>query len=404
MNPASIPTPQSGLLDGVLVVDLTRALAGPHATMMLADLGARVVKVEPPNGDESRSWGPPFVGDEQISTYFLSCNRNKESVTADLKTDEGTDFLADLIAVADVLVENFRPGVLARLGFDDERLRALNPRLVVCSLSGFGHDGPEAQRPGYDQIVQGEAGLMSITGPDEAHPTKVGVPIADLLTGMNGAFAIVAALFDVRRNPRGPGRTVRTSLLAGVVGIHAYQGTRYTVGGETPVAQGNRHPSIAPYGMFHAADGAVQISVGNEATWRRFANALGLDAEVERFRTNRDRVGHRAELEAEINSVLGESNTEHWLRALTAAGVPAGRVRDLEQVYSWDQTRSQGLVVEVDHPDLGTVELPGPPIRVDDREYAGTRETHRPPPRLGEHDESVRAWLREQARPTAAAM
>ncbi|RYU10847.1 CaiB/BaiF CoA transferase family protein, partial [Nocardioides iriomotensis] len=239
------------MLNDIVVVDLTRALAGPHAAMMLADLGARVIKVESPGGgDESRSWGPPFVGpdDEPVSTYFMSCNRNKESVTADLKSEEGKDFLTRLVARADVLMENFRPGVLDRLGFPVERLHEINPGLVILSITGFGHDGPEGGRAGYDQIAQGEAGLMSITGPGPDDPTRVGVPIADLLSGMYGAYGVVAALHE--RTRTGRGRVVRSSLLASIVGVHAFQGTRWTVAHEVPHAIGNHHPSIAPYGLF----------------------------------------------------------------------------------------------------------------------------------------------------------
>src|SRR5689334_3752499 len=215
------------MLSDLVVVDLTRALAGPHAAMMLADLGARVIKVESPaGGDESRSWGPPFVGpdDDPVSTYFLSANRNKESVTADLKSEEGRLFLTRLVRHADVLMENFRTGVLDRLGFPFERLHQINPRLVILSITGFGHDGPEGGRAGYDQIAQGEAGLMSLTGPSADQPTRVGVPIGDLLSGMYGAYGVLAALHE--RSLTGRGRVVRTSLLASVVGVHAYQGTR----------------------------------------------------------------------------------------------------------------------------------------------------------------------------------
>ena len=252
------------MLSDLVVVDLTRALAGPHAAMMLADLGARVIKVESPHGgDESRSWGPPFVGpeDEPVSTYFLSANRNKESVTADLKSEEGKAFLTRLVARADVLMENFRTGVLDRLGFPVERLHEINPRLVVLSITGFGHDGPEGGRAGYDQIAQGEAGLMSLTGPSADEPTRVGVPIGDLLSGMYGAYGVLAALHE--REATGRGRVVRTSLLASVVGVHAFQGTRWTVAREVPHALGNHHPSIAPYGLFRTADAPVQIACGN---------------------------------------------------------------------------------------------------------------------------------------------
>lgn len=377
-------------LAGFIVVDLTRALAGPQASMMLADLGARVIKVESPDGDESRGWGPPFVGEDSESTYFLSCNRNKESVTADLKSDDGRALLEALVREADVLIENFRPGVLARLGFTPGRLEELNPALVLCSLSGFGHDGPEAQRPGYDQIAQGEAGLMSITGPP-GEPTKVGVPIGDLLTGMNGAFGIVAALLERERTGRA--RTVRTSLLAGIVGIHAFQGTRYTVAGITPGGEGNHHPSISPYGLFRTADAPIQIACGNDAMWRRLVDALGIDVPDPSWSVNATRVEQRSAVTAALEEVLTMRPAAQWLAALDAANVPAGRVRTLDEVYDWEQTRSQGLVIEVEHPSLGRIELPGPALRFDDHSYAGGRPSHTAPPQLGQHDDAVRSWL-----------
>jgi crotonobetainyl-CoA:carnitine CoA-transferase CaiB-like acyl-CoA transferase len=380
------------MLSDLVVVDLTRALAGPHAAMMLADLGARVIKVESPaGGDESRSWGPPFVGpdDDPVSTYFLSANRNKESVTADLKSEEGKRFLTRLVAHADVLLENFRTGVLDRLGFSMERLHEINPRLVVLSITGFGHDGPEGGRAGYDQIAQGEAGLMSITGPSADQPTRVGVPIGDLLSGMYGAYGVLAALHE--RSVTGRGRVVRTSLLASVVGVHAYQGTRWTVAHEVPHALGNHHPSIAPYGLFHTGDAPIQIACGNDTQWRALSGLLGIDDD--RFASNRTRVGHRDDLVAAMEAALAADPAETWLARLADLGIPAGKVRTLDDVYTWDQTLSQGLLVDVDHPTLGAVQLPGPPLRFDDNAYAGARETHLPPPRLGEHDASVRAWL-----------
>lgn len=388
-----------GPLDGYLVVDLTRALAGPHAGMMLADLGARVIKVETPgHGDDTRGWGPPFVGpeDDPVSTYYLSCNRNKESVTADLKSDGGRALLDGLVGRADVLLENFRPGVLDRLGFGEQRLHEINPGLVVLSISGFGHDGPEAGRAGYDQIAQGEAGLMSMTGPP-GEPTRVGLPIGDLLAGMYGAFGVLAALLE--RSRTGRGTVVRTSLLAAIVGVHAFQGTRWTVAHEVPEGPGNHHPSIAPYGLFHAADGAIQVAVGSEAQWRSFAPVVGLDPEDPRFATNRARVAHRDELLAAIDAALAGAPAATWLERLDSLGVPAGKVRSLDEVYGWDQTRSQGLVISVDHPVLGRIELPGPPLRFGDRPYAGGRDTHLPPPALGEHDEPVRAWLARESPP-----
>ena len=380
------------MLSDLVVVDLTRALAGPHAAMMLADLGARVIKVESPaGGDESRSWGPPFVGpeDDPQSTYFMSANRNKESVTADLKSPEGKELLTRLVERADVLMENFRTGVLDRLGFSVERLHEINPRLVVLSITGFGHDGPEGGRAGYDQIAQGEAGMMSLTGPDADTPTRVGVPIGDLLAGMYGAYGVLAALHERERTGRG--RVVRGSLLASIVGVHAFQGTRWTVAKEVPHGIGNHHPSIAPYGLFQTADAPVQIACGNETQWRALAALLGIDDD--RFASNRDRVAHRADVIAAVERSLAERGAEEWLAELAALGIPAGKVRTLDDVYSWDQTLSQGLLIDVDHPTVGPLQLPGPPLRFDDNPYAGTREQHLPPPLLGEHDASVRAWL-----------
>lgn len=384
----------SGPLDDVVVIDLTRALAGPHCAMMLADMGARVIKIESPDGgDETRAWGPPFVGpkDQPVSTYFLSCNRNKESVALDLKSDHGRETLARLATRADVLLENFRPGVLDRLGFPVEHLHQLNPGLVVLSISGFGHDGPEGGRAGYDQIAQGEAGLMSITGPDLDHPQRVGVPIGDLLAGMYGAFGVVAALHE--RNRTGRGRIVRTSLLASIVGVHAFQGTRYTVAGEVGHASGNHHPSICPYGLFTCADGMVQLACGSEALWRTLAAGFGLDLEARGFATNAERVHNRDAVNAAINAAFANIPLAGLLARLAELGIPAGEIRTLDRVYDWDQVRSQGLVINVDHPLLGRTEIPGPPIRLDDNPFAGGRETHTHPPLLGEHTESVLAWL-----------
>lgn len=387
----------SGPLDGTTVIDLSRALAGPHAGMMLGDMGARVIKVETPGtGDDTRGWGPPFVGpeDEPISTYFLSCNRNKESVTLDLKSDDGRDVLTRLVRHGDVLIENFRPGVLDRLGFSVERLHEINPRLVVLSISGFGHDGPQGGRAGYDQIAQGEAGLMSLTGPSPDEPTRVGVPIGDLLAGMYGAYGVVTALHE--RHTTGRGRVVRTSLLAAIVGVHAFQGTRYTVAGEVPRAQGNHHPSITPYGLFTCQDGMLQIACGSEGLWVKLATAFGIDPQGPGMATNRERVANRDAVNAAVNAAFADRTLAELLSTLDQIGVPAGEVRTLDRVYDWDQTRSQGLVLDIDHPVLGSIEIPGPPIRFDDNAFAGGREKHLAPPALGEHNDSVRAWLDEQ--------
>ena len=380
----------TGPLRDILVVDLSRAVAGPHAAQMLGDLGARIIKIESPDGDDSRRWGPPFVGGE--STYFLSVNRNKESVVLDLKSSEGRDVVQALIERADVLIENFRTGTLARLGFDDARIHELNPRLIVMSITGFGHDGPEATRPGYDQIAQGEAGLMSVTGSGPDDPQRVGVPIADVLSGMNGAFGIVAALFNRERT--GKGQTIRTSLLASTVGAHVYQGTAQTVAGVTGVARGNNHPSLAPYGLFHCADHRVQIAVGNEGHWLGLCRVLELP-EDPRFDSNANRVAHRDDLITVINSALSAWKLDELLVALTEAGVPAGKLRTMDEVYSWNQTRSQGLVVSVDHATLGPIEIPGPPLRWFDGEVEITPTSHSAPPTLGQHTDAVLRWLAE---------
>src|SRR4051794_7608753 len=289
-----------GPLSDLIVLDLTRALAGPHAAMMLGDMGARVIKIEPPAGDDTRSWGPPFIGDEdeRESTYFLSANRNKESLVLDVKSPDDCDVLARLVTRADVLMENYRVGVLDRLGFPVSRLHELNPRLVVLSITGFGHDGPEAKRAGYDQIAQGEGGLMSITGTSQ--PTKVGVPIADLIAGMNGAFGVVAALHE--RHRPGVGRVVRTSLLAGMVGVHAFQGTKWTVAGEVPGLSGDHHPSIAPYGMFATGSAPIQIACGSEGLWRALCKALGWAPAEAGLATNPERVAHRDTLIEKLES------------------------------------------------------------------------------------------------------
>lgn len=377
-----------GPLEGILVVDLSRAVAGPQAAQMLGDLGARVIKIESPDGDDSRRWGPPFVNGE--STYFLSINRNKESVVLDLKSDDGRETLAALIERADVLIENFRTGTLARLGFDDARIQNLNPRAILLSVTGFGHDGPEAGRPGYDQIAQGEAGLMSVTGSGADDPQRVGVPISDVLAGMNGAFGIVAALLD--REKTGKGAIIRTSLLASTVGAHVFQGTAQTVAGVTGTARGNHHPSLAPYGLFHCRDAHLQIAVGTEGHWNALCRVLGIEAD-DRFATNAGRVEHRDELVSVINAALSTRDLDATIDELTAAGVPAGRVRSLDEVYSWDQTRSQGLVVEVDHSSIGRIEIPGPPLRWFDGTTEVTPTGHTAPPTLGEHTAAVLRWL-----------
>lgn len=380
-----------GPLCDIVVLDLTRALAGPHAAMMLGDQGARVIKVEAPgHGDDTRGWGPPFIQPEhgeRESTYFLSCNRNKESIVLDLKADDGVQTLTRLIKRADVLVENFRTGVLDRLGFGMRRLHELNPRLIVLSITGFGHDGPEGGRAGYDQIAQGEGGLMSLTGSPSGEPVKVGVPVADLVAAMYGAYGVAAALHE--RAMTGRGKVVRTSLLAGMIGMHAFQGTRYTVAGEVPGGAGAHHPSICPYGLFHAADGMVQIAVGSDRLWQSFAATFGI-ARPEWDR-NADRVADRDAVIAAVDAAFVSYPRQELIQRLAELGTPAGQVRSLDEVYRWDQTQSQGLLIDVEHATLGRIGLPGPPIRYDE----GGRISHQPPPTLDQHGAAIRKWLDE---------
>jgi len=387
------PSP-NGPLDGLLVVDLTRALAGPHAAMMLADQGARVIKVEAPGtGDDTRGWGPPFLypeHGERESTYFMSCNRNKESIALDLKSDDGRAVLTELIQRADVLVENFRTGVLDRLGFAMASMLELNPRLVILSITGFGHDGPEGGRAGYDQIAQGEGGLMSLTGNRPDDPTKVGAPVADVIAGMYGAFGVLCALQERARTGRGT--VVRTSLLAGMIGVHAYQGTRYTIAGEVPGTAGAHHPAICPYGLFHAADGPVQIAVGSDRLWQALAAEFGIANP--NWERNAERVADREAVIAAVDAAFAPCSRAELMPRLDRLGIPSGQVRSLEEVYTWDQTRSQGLVVEVEHPSLGPLQLPGPPLRFEPEPgLSGGRQAHEPPPTLDQHGAAIRRWL-----------
>ena len=375
-----------GPLSSITVVDLTRALAGPYATLMLADAGADVIKVErPEKGDDTRGWGPPFVGEPgaEESTYFLSVNRSKKSVVLDFKDESDLEKLKELIRNSDVLVENFRPGVMERMGLGWEELEEMNPRLVYLSITGFGEGGPDGHRPGFDQIAQGEGGLMSFTGPVGGPPTKVGVPIADMLSGMFGAFGVAAALAE--REKSGRGQKVTSSLLGSIVGIHAFQGTRWLLAGEVPEPEGNRHPTIAPYGAYECADGEINIAVGSEGLWHRFAPLANIDPDDERFSDNIKRRANVTDLEAEITPALKSATVDEWMERLGEAGVPAGRVKTLDEVYESPQVEHLGLIDAVDHSTLGQIRLPGSPVRYG---RSGKRAPE-PPPTLGEHNEEV---------------
>ncbi len=379
--------PTAGPLAGVHVLDLARVLAGPYAAMLLGDLGAEVIKVERPGaGDDTRQWGPPFMpaGTGTESTYFLSVNRGKRSVAIDLKDPDERAFVEALVRWADVLIENFRPGVMDRVGLGDDRLAELNPRLVRLSISGFGESGPDSDRAGYDQILQAEGGLMSLTGTAASGSVKVGVPIADVSAGLFGVIGVLGAL--VERERSGSGQRVSTSLLAAQAGIHTFQATRYLIAGQVPGLSGNDHPTVAPYGVFNAADAPLVIAVGNEDIWRRFAPLVGLDPGDSRFATNALRLEGLAELHQILAARLKSRTVADWLDSLREAGVPAGELKTLDRVYESEQARAENLVWEVDHPLLGRIRLPGNPVH-----YSRTPlSAGQPPPTLGQHTREVR--------------
>jgi formyl-CoA transferase len=379
----------AGPLTGLHVLDLARVLAGPYAAMLLGDMGAEVIKVERPGtGDDTRQWGPPFVpsGDGEESTYFLSANRGKRSVAIDLKKPAEREFIEALVCWADVLIENFRPGVMDRLGLGDDRLAELNPRLVRLGISGFGEKGPDSDRVGYDQILQAEGGLISLTG-TAASPVKVGVPIADISAGLFGVIGVLGAL--VERERSGLGQRVSTSLLAAQIGIHCFQATRYLIAGEVPGPSGNHHPTVTPYGMFNAADAPLVIAVGNEDIWRRFAPLVGLDAADARFGTNAARLGNIAELHQILSASLASRTVADWLKILRQAGVPAGELKTLDRVYDSEQARAENLIWAVDHARLGTLRLPGNPVHYS----RSVLSPGLPPPMLGEHTSELKATL-----------
>lgn len=378
-------------LNDLLVVDLSRAVAGPHAAMMLADMGARVIKVESPTGDDSRSWGPPFVGAEHHATYFMSANRNKESVVLDLKTALGIESLRRLTRRADIVIENFRTGVLERLGHSVEQMRAVNPRLVVLSVTGFGHRGDSAARAGYDQIVQGEAGLMSITGPDADHPVKYGTPIVDLLAALYGTYGVLSALYERERT--GQGAVVRTSLFAAAIGAHSFQGTRWTVAKDLPTPTGNHHAAIAPYGCFRCNDGYVQIAVGSDRLWQALRDQLGIDAHDPRWATNADRLRNRDELITLLEASFASMTRAQIVGQCDELGIPAGRIVAFDEVYDSAPVRDNDLLVQIDQPGVGLISVPGPAVSLD----GSTGDPHEHAPLLGEHTERVMGWLADEA-------
>jgi glutaryl-CoA transferase len=382
-------SPNNGPLAGIRVLDLTRVLAGPYCTMFLGDLGAEVVKIERlGSGDDTRGWGPPFAGGE--SAYFLCVNRNKKSLTLDLKSDEGVKLLRHLAQAADVLIENFRPGTMERLGCAEKDLRALNPRLIYASLSGFGADGPMSDAPGYDLIVQAWGGLMSITGMPDGEPTKVGVAIIDIVAGLMLGKSIAAALFA--REKLGVGQQIDTSLLEAEVACLINVGSNYLVDGKIPARWGNAHPSIVPYQSFSTADGHLVVGVASEGIWRRFCGAIGKGelAEDARFARNSDRVENRETLVAILAEIVLRRRTDEWIGDLNKASVPCAPVQTIDQVFSAPQVVQRQMLVEVDHPTAGAVRMAGIPVK-----FSTTPASIRlPPPLLGQHTKEVlSSWL-----------
>ncbi len=371
-------------LDDLFILDLSRVLSGPVCTMLLGDLGAEILKVEPvPLGDDSRQWGPPFIGG--ISTYFLSVNRNKKSLGLNLKANEGKEILWKLIERADVLLENFRPGVLAKLGFGYEAVAARNPRLVYCSISGFGQTGPYRDRAGYDVIAQGESGVMDLTGDPDGPPQKLGASLADIVTGMFAFQGIAVSL--LARHRTGMGQHVDVSLLDSMVSTLTYQSLIYLTTGRSPKRMGTRHPSIVPYEAFHAKDGFVNIAVANEKQWANFCSVLGLSetATDPRFTSMRGRVEHYDALKPILDSAIGALTRSEVIARLTGVGVPAGPINTVGEIMEDPHIHARDMIVELTHPDYGPLRVLGLPIKLSGTPGA----VDKAPPRFGEHNREV---------------
>ena len=369
-------------LDGIRVIELARILAGPWAGQTLADLGADVIKVEAPEGDDTRRWGPPFIQSEGETTaaYFHATNRGKRSVTCDFRTAEGQDTVRKLIAEADVVIENFKVGGLKKYGLDYASLQAVNPRLVYCSITGFGQDGPYAHRAGYDFIIQGMSGLMSVTGPADGQPQKVGVAVTDVFTGVYAATAILAAL--VQRGRTGEGQHIDMALLDVATSVMANQAMNYLASGKAPGLMGNAHPNLAPYAVFDCKDGWLILATGNDGQYQRLCQLLGLEAMAgaAEFLTNADRVTNRAALTVRLTEATRTWTKADLLAACEAAGVPAGPINDMAEVFADPQVIARGMQIAPDG-------LPGvrSPMRFSQADLA----LDRPAPRLGHHQDEV---------------
>ena len=395
MNARPVAT---GPLTGLRVIDGSTVLAGPYCTMLLGDLGADVIKVEPPEGDATRGWGPPWVGPEaadgsRTAAYYLAVNRNKRGLRLDLKTPAGAEVLGRLISGGDVLVENFRVGGFARLGFDDDALQALNPALVHLAISGYGPTGPAADRPGYDFVIQAASGLMSITGApdlDGGGPTKVGVAISDVLSGMLGAVGVLAALVGRERDDgpaSGRGQRVDVSLLGATLASLVNQAQNAFATGTAPGRLGNAHPNIVPYETFAVADGAIAIAVGSERQWPRLCAALGLPglSADPRFATNGDRVERRGDLRPILAARFAERPASDWLAALTAAEIPCGPINDIVAAFASPEAAALGMTVEQEHPAWGVIRQVGIPFQLSETPAS----IRTPPPTLGQDTDEI---------------
>jgi crotonobetainyl-CoA:carnitine CoA-transferase CaiB-like acyl-CoA transferase len=374
----------AGALDGVRVLDLTRILAGPLCTMILGDMGADVMKVEPPGaGDDTRTWGPPFVGDE--AAYFLGLNRNKRSLTLNLAVKPGQEILAALIQRSDVLVENFKSGTMEKWGFGNDWLEANAPRVIRCSITGYGASGPKGGLPGYDFILQAESGLMSITGPRDGEPTKHGVALVDVCTGMLASNSILGAL--AARVRTGRGQHVEVSLYETGLFMLANVASNYLAAGREGGRYGNGHPSVVPYTTYPTRDGMMAVAVGNDAQFAKFAQAIGHAewAQDARFVKNKDRVAHRDVLDGMIADTLRTDDTEAWEQKLKAAGVPCGRINSVKQALDAPHTAARGMVETIQHPTIGPLRMVGTPFK-----FSGTpTSVRRAPPTLGQHTDEV---------------
>jgi CoA:oxalate CoA-transferase len=370
-------------LEGLVILDMTRFLSGPFCTMLLGDMGARVIKIEPPEvGDDTRAWAP-FIGGQ--GSYYLSTNRNKKSLCVDTRKEKGNEVLRRMVKKADVFVENFKPGLMDRLGLDFKTLIDLNPKLIYCSISGFGQTGPYRDRPGYDQILQGMSGLMSITGTEESGPVRVGLAIGDIITALFATYGILSALYARERT--GKGQWVTTSILEATVGILTMQAGKYFATGQPPGPAGNHHPVISPYGVYQTKDKPMNIAVGTETMWKNFCHVIGRPEleKDERFQKNNDRVKNRPELNPLIEKALSRKTQNEWVDALNAAGIPCGPIYTIDQVFKDPQVLHQKMLLEVEHPKAGKIAMTGLPVQLSET----PPQVILPPPLLGEHTGEV---------------